>query len=577
VPSRAIILPDTVRNAASTGVIEKYHHLRGILMQNADETSSAENIQASSSLPARGSRVGHLLIAALAALGAGLAASLMAVILMGVLRLAAGVPTPVELFGDHVLKLLSAPRFVDLLIKFSPNSKTAPLGLTLLGMIGAGTVLGLLYALAVRVMLPVKGYRPKSREWLTAAALAIGMTLVAVVLFWGEIGQNFFGLPLVWAMLVTALCLLADFSLYGLTLCLAYRALLPKQPVANVPARIQGRRQLLARAGVAVLSVSAGAGSLELIRSFLHNDNFTAYDGTVTSAHNGVTAPITPNNEHYIVTQNPVDPTANPDVWRLEITGLVRNPGTYTYEELKNLPSTSRAVTLECIANGPGGRLISTAVWQGVTLRTLLEKHGGALPNARFVAFYSIDGYSVSQPLDEVLAADALLAWHMNGVPVPNRHGFPLRALIPGRYGEENAKWLTRVELTDHFVSGLYADQGWYYGPLHTMNRIDRPRGHLALGQTIEIGGIAFAGTRGIEKVEVSVDDGVTWHEATLDPALSQDAWVLWSWQWKPSLPGQYTLVARATDGTGEVQTSRKQGTVPDGATGYHEVVVQVG
>ncbi len=253
------------------------------------------------------------------------------------------------------------------------------------------------------------------------------------------------------------------------------------------------------------------------------------------------------------------------------------NPGTYTYEQLNTLPSTSRAITLECISDGPGGRFISTAIWQGVTLRTLLEKHGGALPNARYVAFYSVDGYVVSQPLDEVLAVDALLAWQMNGVVLPNRHGFPLRVLIPGRYGEENPKWLTRVELTDHFVGGLYSDQGWYNGPLHTMNRIDRPRGRLALGHTVEIGGIAFSGNRGIQKVEVSVDDGVTWHQATLDPALSQDSWVLWSWKWTPLLPGQYTLVARATDGTGEVQTSRKQGTVPNGATGYHTVVVQVG
>src|SRR6266446_3152923 len=554
-------------------------------MQNTSKTASAKNIPSSSSFWTRLQPGSQLLVAALAALAAGLAASLMAVVLMGILRLAAGVPTPLELFGDHVLKLLSVGQFLQLLIKFGPHAKTEPLGLALLGMIGAGTALGLLYAVVVRVMLPVSGYRPTRREWLTAATLAGGMTLTAVVLFWGETGQNFLGLPLGWAMLVTALSLLADFSLYGLTLCLAYRALLPQQPPVKAPAsqgrvpiyRARGRRQLLAGAGVAVLSVGAGAGSLALIRSFLNNDNFTSYDGTETSAHNGFTAPITPNSEHYVVTQNPVDPTANLDVWRLEITGLVSHPGTYTYEQLKSLPSTSRAVTLECIANGPGGRFISTAIWQGVTLRTLLEKQGGALPNARYVALYSLDGYTVSQPLDEVLAADALLAWHMNGVPLPNRHGFPLRALIPGRYGEENAKWVTRVELTDHFVSGLYADQGWYYGPLHTMNRIDRPRGHLVLGHTIEVGGIAFAGNRGIQKVEVSVDDGVTWHQATLDPALSQDAWVLWSWQWKPSLPGQYTLVARATDGTGEVQTSHQQGTVPNGATGYHTVVVQVG
>src|SRR6266446_2728184 len=176
-------------------------------MKNTDKTSSVENIQPSSSLPARRTQVGHLLIAALAALAAGLAASLMAVVLMGILRLAAGVPTPLELFGDHVLKLLSVGQFLQLLIKFGPHAKTEPLGLALLGMIGAGTALGLLYAVVLRVMLPVSGYRPTRREWLTAATLAGGMTLTAVVLFWGETGQNFLGLPLGWAMLVTALSL----------------------------------------------------------------------------------------------------------------------------------------------------------------------------------------------------------------------------------------------------------------------------------------------------------------------------------------------------------------------------------
>src|SRR5260370_12949825 len=135
---------------------------------------------------------------------------------MGVLRLAAGVPTPVELFGDHVLKLLPAGKFVDLLIKFSPHPKTAPLGLTLLGMIGAGTVLGVLYAVVARVTLPAKGYRPKRRAWLTAATLAVFMTLVAVLLFWRVIRQTFFGPPLAWPLLVTALPLLAHFILYYL-------------------------------------------------------------------------------------------------------------------------------------------------------------------------------------------------------------------------------------------------------------------------------------------------------------------------------------------------------------------------
>jgi DMSO/TMAO reductase YedYZ molybdopterin-dependent catalytic subunit len=495
---------------------------------------------------------------------------------MGVLRLEAGIPAPVELFGDHVLKLLPAGTFVQFLITFGRNAKTEPLGLTLLGMIGLGILLGLLYAPLVRLVMPASGYRPARREWLVAAGLAIMMALAAVVLFWGELSQNFLGLPIEWARLATGLALLADFSLYSLALCVTYRALLPKQPAPGISAQAQERRQLLARAGIAALGLGAGAGTLGLIRGFLTGNSFTSYDGTVTSAHHGFTAPITPNDEHYVVTQNPVDPAPNLDVWRLEVTGLVGSPGTYTYEQLQNLPSTSRAITLECISNGPGGRLISTAIWHGVTVRTLLEQHNGALPNARYVAFYSVDGYTVSLPLDEVLKVDALLAWQMNGVTLPNRHGFPLRVLVPGRYGEENPKWLTRIELTDHFVRGLYADQGWYNGPVHTWNRIDRPRGRVPLESPVEVGGIAFAGARGVQKVEVSVDGGVMWHQAQLEPPLSQDTWVLWSWQWLPTLAGMYTLEARVTDNTGEVQTSHKQGTVPNGATGYHIIMVDV-
>ena len=516
-----------------------------------------------------------IILTILAALGAGLTASLTSVAIMLVLRLAGGVPTPVELFGDHLLKLLPAPRFVDMLVFFSPHSKTTPLGLTLLGMIGLGTFLGLLYAILVRVKLPATGYQPALREWLTALFLTIAMTGAAIILFWVEIGQNFLGLPLGRAMLVTSLALLADFSFYSLVLCVAYRILLPKQQVSGIAMRTSERRQLLARVGVVALGAGSAVASVGLIKGLLND--YTAYDGSETFPLNGFTAPITPTSEHYTVTQNVVDPKVNLAVWQLEVTGLIAETGTYTYEELQNLPSTSRAVTLECIANGIGGHLISTAIWQGVAMRTLLAKHGGALPGARYIAFYSVDGYSLSLPLDEVLAVDPILAWRMNGAELPIRHGYPLRALIPGRFGEENPKWLTRIELTDHFVGGLYADQGWYNGPLHTITRIDRPAGHIPFNHSIEIGGIAFAGNRGIERVEVSVDGGLSWNPAKLNPPLSGDSWVLWTWQWIPILPGQYTIIARATDGTGQMQASRMQGTVPNGATGYHSVKVQVG
>src|SRR5581483_1165993 len=171
-------------------------------MQTVSESSAAPAGASYSSLK-------RIIIAGFAGLCAGLVASLTAVLLMAILRLLAGVPSPVELFGDRVLKLLQAGPFVDFLIRFGSHAKTAPLGLVILGMIGLGTVLGLLYAIIVRIQLPANGYRSHRREWVTAGAFALAMTLGATLLFWTETAQNFLGLPYTWARFVTILSLLA--------------------------------------------------------------------------------------------------------------------------------------------------------------------------------------------------------------------------------------------------------------------------------------------------------------------------------------------------------------------------------
>src|SRR5690242_21519496 len=130
------------------------------------------------------------LLSGLCGLGAGLAASLLAVVMMGILRLWLGIPTPVELFGDFVLKHLDVHTFVHLLVTYGPNAKTAPLGLALLGMIGLGVALGLLYAATVGVNLPAAATcRPARREWFTALGLLIVMTLLGILLFWDELRQ----------------------------------------------------------------------------------------------------------------------------------------------------------------------------------------------------------------------------------------------------------------------------------------------------------------------------------------------------------------------------------------------------
>ena len=445
------------------------------------------------------------------ALLAGLIAGLCSVLVMVLLRLWAGIPTPMELFGDYFLQKITVSTFIQLLIRFGPNAKTEPLGLALLAMLGVGTVLGLFYAILVRIKLPTLGYRLKRREGLTVLSFALVMTLVALILFWDQIRQNNLGFPVDSARILTSLGLFVSFGVYSLLLGLIYRAWLPKYPRVNTDQAVSRRRLLLARSGSVALGIGAGLGTVAALNEFLKN--FTAYDGMKTLFPNHIIHPITPNNDHYVVTQNPVDPSPNIDVWRLEITGLVNKPGSYTYEALQQLPSTSRAITLECIANGVSDHLIGNAIWQGVSFSSLLALHGGAQSTAQYVAFYSVDGYTVSQPLKEVLDADTLLAYRMNGADIPRRHGYPLRVLIPGRYGEENPKWLTRIALTNEFVGGLYSNQGWYNGPLHTISRIDHPykENIITAGETVPMDGISFAGNRGIQKTEVSVNGGKSW------------------------------------------------------------------
>src|SRR5712691_4213214 len=262
-------------------------------MQSIDQ-NSPKDIQSSEMLSPRSG----LLYSLLCSLGAGLTASLTAVLVMGLLRLLAGIPTPVELFSYFTLNHIDVDTFIRFLTLFH-SSKTVPLGLALLSMIALGTLLGLLYATLVRLPLPLASQSTR-REWIIALLFSGAMTLAAVLLFWDEIRQNLYGLPLDWSRLTNVLGLLLVFFVYGMTLCLSYRILLPKStrrgPIhgARPLDRVgegggkSSRRQLLSRVGVATLAAGSGAATAGLIRVFL--DNGTSYDGQKAPVHNGVTA-----------------------------------------------------------------------------------------------------------------------------------------------------------------------------------------------------------------------------------------------------------------------------------------------
>lgn len=290
----------------------------------------------------------------------------------------------------------------------------------------------------------------------------------------------------------------------------------------------------------------------------------------------GLTNPITPNEEFYLTSYRS-PPSIRLHEWRLVVKGLVERPLSFTYEQLMQRPSTSAIVTLECVGNTVGGEFISTAEWEGVPLKDLLVE-AVAVPSAYDVVFRAADEYSDAIRFERAMAGDVLVAYKMNGVSLPLAHGFPVRIIVPGAYGMKSVQWLTDIEVVDRDYKGYYAQKGWTdEATVKTMSRIDLP-GH---GSTVKdspylVRGLAFAGTRDIRQVEVSVDEGTHWHAATLSRPLSGASWVFWHWNWQVPRADRYTLTVRATDGTGQRQISDEQEPAPDGASGLHQVTVMV-
>ncbi|MCO1598347.1 molybdopterin-dependent oxidoreductase [Micromonospora sp. RHAY321] len=287
---------------------------------------------------------------------------------------------------------------------------------------------------------------------------------------------------------------------------------------------------------------------------------------------------VTPNFGFYRIDTALVVPQVDPATWRLRIHGQVRNERTYTYADLLARPLVERYVTLACVSNEVGGDLIGNARWLGVPLRELLDEVQPE-EDADQVVGRSVDGWTCGTPTAALRdGRDALLAVGMNGEPLPVEHGFPVRMVVPGLYGYVSAcKWVTELELT-RFVDfdAYWVPRGWsVQGPIKTQSRIDTPRSRNRLtAGPVTVAGVAWAQHRGIRRVEVRVDGG-PWQEAQLAPSVSVDTWVQWSWRWDAT-PGEHRLQVRATDTTGETQTERTQGVVPDGATGWHTVTVTV-
>jgi DMSO/TMAO reductase YedYZ molybdopterin-dependent catalytic subunit len=291
----------------------------------------------------------------------------------------------------------------------------------------------------------------------------------------------------------------------------------------------------------------------------------------------GAVPAITPAADFYKVSKNFLaDPRPDGNQWRLSVEGMVNQPTVFTLADIRALPSVAKQHTLTCISNEVGGDLIGNANWKGVRLADVL-KQVGIKDGVRKVVLTGADGYQDSILLERALNPGAVLAYEMDGAPLPPEHGFPLRLLVPNIYGMKNLKWITKIELVNTDFQGYWQRGGWSDpAPIKTMSRIDVAKGS-GVGQPVSIAGIAFAGERGVGAVQVSADGGKTWQTAEVERPNLPNVWSRWVTRWIPQASGTFQILVRAVDGKGEVQTSNSAAPFPDGASGWHSVGVQVG
>lgn len=294
----------------------------------------------------------------------------------------------------------------------------------------------------------------------------------------------------------------------------------------------------------------------------------------------GTRPEYTPIKDHYQVfielEPTEIDGTA----WYLPITGMVTNPIMLSIDDIRNnYEPRDQYVTLSCISGRIGTTLISTTYWTGVSVQDVLADVG-VQENARYLHIEAGDGYYETVPLDLIYSDERIMfcyAWDGNVLPVG--HGFPLRIWIPDRYGMKQPKWITSIEVSDTKKEGYWVERNWgEIAQVKTTSVIDT----VAVDHIVErngqmyipVGGIAFAGDRGISNVEIRVDNG-GWEEAQLRAPLSETTWVLWRYEW-PFEAGDHTFEVRCTDGEGVLQVLESGSARPDGATGIHSVETSI-
>jgi DMSO/TMAO reductase YedYZ molybdopterin-dependent catalytic subunit len=286
----------------------------------------------------------------------------------------------------------------------------------------------------------------------------------------------------------------------------------------------------------------------------------------------GTRPELTSNADFYRIDINTRPPEVNAGDWRLRVYGLVNSALELSLEEIRAMPAQTQILTMACISNPVGGDLTSSTRWTGVLCKDLLAQ-AEVQPGALGAFINSVDGFYEFVSMADLNDERSMFVYDMNGEPLPTEHGFPLRIYIPNRYGMKQPKWIETIDLVADEMTGYWVERGWSRDAFaKTVSVVDTV---LVENDTAVAGGVAWAGARGISKVEVQVDEGA-WTEAELiDPPLSPLNWILWRFSW-PYVAGRRTINVRAYDGDGQLQVTERQGTFPDGATGIHSATVNL-
>lgn len=344
-----------------------------------------------------------------------------------------------------------------------------------------------------------------------------------------------------------------------------WRLINPRQRRANAAAEQQSAEEIVATAQAEAANREATAQAQAALQEANAETLFAQLD-----AEGKITPVVTETDDFYNVSKNIIDPTVDSAGWTLKVTGMVDTPLELSYDEVVARSTELKITTLSCISNELNGDLAGTALWTGFPLKTLLDE-AGVQTGAVDLKFRAADDYEDSILLERGLDPDTIVVTGMNGAPLRDDHGFPARMIVPGIYGMKNVKWLNEIEVVGEDFQGYWQTRGWSDSAIHQIwGRIDAPTGSDNEPGPLVAAGVASAGDRGIDRVEVSLDDGATWADATLEPAINPPfTWVRWAYPFTAEPGTTYKMKIRATDGTGQVMSEERRSPLPDGATGW--------